>query len=393
MKEEKLREMLCQIDEISVRKEAAQIYRQVIANFDKYQEEQLQNIRSRVNDTLFRRDFNYAVDMFLCESQQAVKWQEKWEVFLATGMLTTELKKGAVERVYIQAKQSLIEKELAKEKQYKAIIETNYETYPVTVILQPVYEVIKQVAYINELLFLNRVDLPKVNDIYVRKFYDICLVEIEDRLRPDEIIQGLKVEWEELTPYICNNITLFWNLRKMEAKESGFPKAIPVKDKIKYSHKILLPHKELGYLISHQKADMFMMSRQEETIEVMTDTKNYQNWELYEVLFGKKELVRRKMEQKEISNIMTNSVKKSVFTELQNGRNLFTQGEIYRKLMSYEMSNFFEKIELKKDREILFYPKNKEEYCNEDVMRFIIEDMSCLYGGHLFTGRLVNDEK
>ena len=116
--------------------------------------------------------------------------------------------------------------------------------------------------------------------------------------------------------------------------------------------------------------------------------KEYQNWTAYEIM-----PVSRESLKNDRCDVTTNGVKRDIFKGLQKGRTIYTKCELYRNAMSYEMAFMFRNIEVQDSKELLFYPKDPQNYLNSDVMEYIVKDMSVLYGGHRFTGRLVEDDK
>ena len=67
MKEGQLRKLLAEIEDNTERKEIADICMILAQNFAKYQEQQLEIIRRRVEEEICYEHKDYAIDMICCE--------------------------------------------------------------------------------------------------------------------------------------------------------------------------------------------------------------------------------------------------------------------------------------------------------------------------------------
>lgn len=384
MEEEKQRELLEQIENISARKEAAQLYGQVFARLAEYQETQLRNLYQQVEQELCKTSIDYTVATILCQSDEVLLWEGNFVPLLSTGMLQPRWGEGAIERIYIRADSAFIEQALEKNNVYAATVQTNYETYHILVTLKKVAEELEQVRTINQLMFLQGIDMPRINDICIEKFYDICFWQVKDRLRPDEKIKNIQVEWDSIEPYIQKDVTLLWNVKEVKLKETGFPTATPLINEVRYDHHVSIPHKQSAYLFRLPEGEPCEVVQKDNFIRIRNLQKEYENWSAYEIM---------PVSQKQLEKciVMTNGVKQDIWKGLQNHRAFYTKCELYRHVMEYEMASMFRKIEVQDSGEFLFYPKESENYLNYDVMKYILKDMSELYGGCTLTGRLVED--
>lgn len=387
--EEKIQEeLLKKISDITDRKEAAEVYRQVFTRLAEYQEQQIKSIYERVEKELVKVSKDCAVVTILCKNEDEYRFLDGFVPLLSTGMLKACWGKGAIKRIYIRADGAFLDKALKRNNVYQARIQTNYETYRIRVVLKQALEGLKQVRAINKLLASNDMDLPKVNDICIRKFYDICFLEVNDRLRQDETIKSIQVDWGQLEPYIQEDVSLLWNIKKVKLKENAFPKAVPLVNEIKYDHEIFLPHKESTYLIDVPEGEPCRIIDRDGSIVIRSFHKEYQNWDAYEI-----KTVQKKYLKNEKCRIMTNGIKRDIFTGLKNTRALHTKCELYRMAMSYEMASAFQKIEVQDKGRLLFYPESPQDYLSPDIVEFIIKDMSAVYGNYRLAGSLVEDEE
>lgn len=388
MEKNKQRELLEKIESITERKEAAQVYRQVFSKLEEYQEQTLRQIYQQIEDELTGNTRDYTVATLLCRKEEQIRFENGFEPFISAGMQECVWGDGSIQRIFISASHTFLEENHIENQPYQAMIQTNYETYPVLVKLKKVSEGLEQVRTLNKLMILNGLELPEINDIYIQKFYDVCFYQVNDRLRKDEKIEGIQVQWENLKPYIKEDVVLLWNVKKVNLKDSGFPKERNLIREIKYDHEIMLPHKNSAYLIDISKETSSNVIQTEYSIKIQNHHKEYTNWTAYEIM-----PVESDKHKNDTYYMMTNGIKKNIFTGLQKSRFFNTKCELYRRAMSYEMADMFQYIEVQENGELLFYPKEKENALNGDVMEFILQDMSLIYGRHKVIGRLVEDEE
>ena len=384
MKEGQLRKLLAEIEDNTERKEIADICMILAQNFAKYQEQQLEIIRRRVEEEICYEHKDYAIDMICCERKDVKQWEEWFTPLLFCGMHQVVWGTGAIERVYIQADEPCIQHELETHPVYRAVIHTNYETYPVTVTLKQVKTGIRLAEKINRLMMVAGVNMPDVNACCLTKFYDVCFETVKDRIRQDEIIESVEVDWGDFKKYICHDCTLLWNVRELEIKERQFPNARAQKNEVRYCHEILLPDQKCAYLVEVPNEEGYQVVYSKECIKILTREKKYKDWKMYEIT-PKDVWCYSESEEAGI----TNRVQISVFDDISCRRRIFTEAEIYRRLMSYEVTGFFAKIEMLADGEVDFYPKDREHYLNHDIMQFIIKDMNSIFRGYDLHGRLI----
>lgn len=386
MEEEIQNKLLEKIEDISERKEVITLYKQVFQRLAEYQEEQLNRIYGQAEKELSGSTTDYTVTTILCKSEDVPRFWDGFVPVMAAGRLEACWGKGAIERIYIEAENAFLLQVLEKNAMYSAVIQTNYETYPVSVVLKKASEGLEQAEKINKLMVLHGVELPEVNDICFQKFYDVCFGEVKDRLREDEKIESIQVEWGELKPYIRENVSLLWNVKKVTLKENAFPSAVNLINEIRYDHEMMLPRKESAYLAEIPEGEVCQVVQTEQSLRIRNIHKEYQNWEVYEIRKVKRESLKN-----EPCEVITNGVRKDIFTGLQNSRALYTKSELYRRVMSYEMVSVFRRIEIRDGGNLLFYPREPKNYLNADIMEFIMKDLSELYGSHRLTGRMVED--
>lgn len=407
-REEQIQKMLRKIEDIVPRREASLIYREVIAGLFAYQEQQLEKLKQQVfheytNSAGYRQTRNRIgnrtenwiknqtgcrhIEMCLCSSGETKYYSEGFTLLLAAGSNQAVWGSGSIERVYVKAGKRQISKILHKNNIFRAVVRTNYETYPVSVTLRPVNEALEKAEQINRLMYVNGWDMPPVNTIYLQGFYDVCFCHVLDRLRSDEYMETADIDFGELTPYVQRDLSLMWNLRRIECKEQSFPQALAQIDEIYYNHTIPLPDSGHIYLADLPETERCSVSRTETALMIKNTEKQYGSWTLYELLGG-----RTVCGNKDVP-VMSNDIADGIIGALQKKRQLLTAGEVYRCVHAYEVSEAFDRIEIPCEGQLLFYPKDDSYYLNRDIMDYILSDMERLFAGCHFKGRLVTDEK
>lgn len=370
-----------------------------------YQERELHKIREQVNQIDTKQSVDYAIEMFVCDKEEVETQRPFYEPLIMTGMHDIVWGTGVVATVYIEAKWQVLKSLNLENTIYNAIITTNYESYPVKVSLHQNTVILEMTEKINYLMFQNDIDMPKVNDGYAKRFFDIHFLEAKDRLREDEKPESIKVLWGELEPYVYENKALMWNVRKAILRENAFPVAISDQKEVKYHHELLLNDKENAYLLELEQESQFQAKQREDKIIAMTMQKQYQNWTAYEIISTKEKYAEKKVakekpatEEKTMTEVhetqiyckMTNRKKKSIFDSLRCYGRLCTEAEMYRNILSYEMAEYFAKIEVKQS-EVFFYPKDEGYVMNSDAMHFILEDLAVIYPGVSIIGHLIEE--
>ena len=384
---EQIQQLLQKIGDIVSRREASFIYREIIAELSDYQEKYLEALENQIQDDCTEITRHRNIEMCLCSSEELKYYTEGFEPLLAAGSNQAVWGSGSIERIYIKTGKRQLSEILAKNNTFRAVVHTNYETYPVSVTLRPVYEALEEAEHINRLMYANGWDMPPVNTIYLQGFYDVCFCHVLDRLRPDEYMEKADIDFGELTPYIHRNLSLLWNVRRIECKEQSFPQALPQKDEIYYKHIIQLPRRGHTYLAELSETERCRVSCTETALVVENTEKRYGNWILYELLDGKNACGDKD------KPVMSNCMNEGIIGALQKRRQALTKAEIYRCVHAYEISAAFDKIEISDKGQLLFDPKNDRDYLNQDIMDYILSDMGRLFAGFHFEGRLVTDEK
>lgn len=215
-REKQMEQMLRRIEDNISRREAAFIYREVIARLLDYHESQLAALQKQICQEYMENGGQRPIEMCLCRSEEADYFAEGFTPLVSAGSSQAVWGSGALERIYIETGRRQITDVLAENNVFHAVVHTNYETYPARMTLRPVCEALAQAEQVNRLMDVNGWDMPPVNTIYLQGFYDVCFFDVLDRLRPDEHVETAETDFGELAPYVRRDVTLMWNIRKIQ---------------------------------------------------------------------------------------------------------------------------------------------------------------------------------
>ncbi len=398
---------ISKIDNKMEEKQLKKILEELYANLSQYQEQELNKIRQQVMEMDRTQRDDLAIEMFVCDKEEIEGHRFWYEPLYITGMQDIVWGTGVAETVYLAAERKVLEQLQVENTILNAIVTTNYETYPVKVSLRQATSILEITEKINYLLFQNDIDIPKVNDGYAKRFFEVYFFEVKDKLREDEKPQHITVSWGALEPYVREDKALMWNVRKTVLCENTFPVAISDQKEVRYRHELIPNDKENTYLLELEQEGQFQVKTQKDQITVVTMHKQYQNWTVYEIISTKekdakeKDITEKDIKEKNIKekdtkekhtkkvyDTMTNRKRKNVFDNIRAYGKLSTEAEIYRNILAYEMAEYFEKIEINQD-DVFFYPKDNKQLMNEDAMYFILEDLAVTYPGIRINGHLV----
>ncbi len=382
-REKQMEQMLRRIEDNISRREAAFIYREVIARLLDYHESQLAALQKQICQEYMENGGQRPIEMCLCRSEEADYFAEGFTPLVSAGSSQAVWGSGALERIYIETGRRQITDVLAENNVFHAVVHTNYETYPARMTLRPVCEALAQAEQVNRLMDVNGWDMPPVNTIYLQGFYDVCFFDVLDRLRPDEHVETAETDFGELAPYVRRDVTLMWNIRKIQCKEQSFPKPLPQGGEVYYQHIIPLPHRQHAYLAELADTGRCSVLRAESSLVVKSPERQYAGWTLYELLDGRNACSRERP-------VLSNRMAEGIIGALQKKRQQLTAGEVYRCVHAYEAASIFDRIEVTEKGQLLFYPKDDNDYLNQDILDYILADMGRIFAGCRFTGKLVN---
>ncbi len=381
MTEEYLREKLKAIEELSVRKEVREIYQSVFGELARYQEEQLRRLEEQIQKSIQPIDVDYGVDMFLVTHEDSRRWEDVCSCVDDTHRYPWIWEQKLIQRVYLEATNEQLMRLRREQREFLAYVRTNYETYTCKVALQEGRSGVDYINKINELMESNMVDLPRISSCYAERFMDVIYTEQKDRLRDDEWIEDIEIDWEELTPYIRDDVVMLCNVRPSHLKETVFP--VPERNELRFKHELILRNKKSAYIVDVTKLKDYEITREEDLLSIKTTQKQYRSWEVYEIvppyewkMAGDADTV--------LSNRINVSIAESIQTHRKN-----TKAERYRRICSHEAASRFMHIEVQ-EKEIIFYAK-QSTYIEEACAEMILNDLKEQYCGIEMKGKVIKE--
>lgn len=376
MKEEHLRENLKKIEDLSARKEAREIYQSVFEQLVLYQEKTLRKLEQQVQNSIAGCKVDYGIDMFLTTHEDSRKWADVCEVIDETRVYSLDWNQKRIKRVYLDLSRHQLQQVKSEQRKFRAVVRTDYDVYGCIVTLQESDTYAEKVDRINKMMECNGIDNPLLPNCFVERFHDVVFKVQHDKLRAGERIIAIEIDWEELAPYVKEDIVLLWNVRQCRLKERAFP--VPEQQEIRYVHELIPKDMRFAYLVDVSDMRNYEINRQQDILIVKTTQKEYKEWDVYEIV------PRREWEKAGTAeNVLSNRINLSIIDQIQRGKRN-TKAELYRTVGSFEVTTCFERIEVQ-DKEIQFYAKS-DTYISRACMDMIMADIQGMYDGLGLTG-------
>lgn len=375
---ERLQEQLKKIEDISARKEAREIYESVFQQLMCYQEQKLQQLEQQVKSSMCECTADYGIDMFLTTHEESRKWEDVCEVLSETKQYPLEWNQKRIKRVYLALPQHQLQQIKKEQRAFHAVVRTDCEEYRCKVALQEDDTAVETINTFNEMMESNGLNNPFLPYCFVERFCHVIFQEQQDKLRPGEEIEAIEIDWEDLEPWIKEDVVLLTNFRACQLKEKAFP--IPEQNEVRFQHDIMVRNKKYAYLLDVSRLSNYEISRKQDTMTVKTTNNNYQIWDAYEIV------PRVEWEKAgKVTNVLSNRIKTSVIDGIQRGRKT-SKAELYRMITSYEAASYFERIEIIEDT-ICFYAK-QDTYVERACMEMIMSDIKAMYSALQLMGVL-----
>lgn len=375
MRETYIKEKLQEIGTESDRKEVLRIYEDVILQMNEYQEQCLYSILGVIQRQMTTDKRDYAIKTYLSTYDVYKKYSDQLTILNTTGFHENITWGDGVIKTIWYTKSGSIEGRVLK-----AYAITNYEKYPVEVIIKKNTVAQAFADRMDRLYTLHSVNIPKVNRAYMDRFYDVCFESVEDRLREDEVLKDIQIFWEGIEDQIMDDVVLLWNVIPKVYKENNFP--FPQGNRMKYGHEIAIDSLKNGILLDVDTDEMIEYEDLGNQFFLYTKEKNYKAHRVYEIC-GVKPLL-----QEELGKEVGNYVRDSVLSSMQKEGRHLTEGELYRRITQYQVIEFFDRVEVNSLDNIIFYASDDEYEFAEQMMNYILDDINLLYCTDRFKGIL-----
>lgn len=318
-------------------------------------------------------------------------------------------------KVFLKADYSTFEKFLKNGYRFKGKIETNKKTHIAYFKVLRNTEYAEKIRNLYQNFINNNIKWTTINNPYIHKIADVILTGCEDEIDVEEEIIKIDVNFEEYSSYIEYDMVPLWNIKEIKLKCGAFP--TPCIDKINYEHVVPTIKEGIdnGYLVNtHEKNINYIMFRKE-AIVISTDINESIKWDVLKIVNCK---------ESDMSaydyEIMSNKVNVNFSNKisLENRYSIKTKNELARLINSFEVSKYlkfknavledYEDIScnetydvndfiideirnenLKNKLILQFEPLDKANYLNNDILSFLVSEVSFIYPEYKCEGKLL----
>ncbi|MFW6281362.1 MAG: hypothetical protein ACOC1O_01030 [bacterium] len=250
-----------------------------------------------------------------------------------------------ISSIFIKKSYPEIENIKKENKVYSGYIISNNERIKLKVILKYNKDYIKIEEDMYDIFMENGIKWTTVNNPYIRKYFDVIIVDCEEKVKNINDFEEIVFDLEEMNEYKYVGYIPVWNIKKIKVKGEGFP--LPAHDKVNYEHIIPFENNGInnGYLVEPDqnvvsvkktKNDIIITSRESSSIDwdmyvVIQDNSLYQ-YESYDF------------------NLLSNKRKDGFLSNYINKGNKIIRSytELNRLINSFDKINYFhlKKIEI-----------------------------------------------
>lgn len=321
--------------------------------------------------------------------------------------------------VFLEADYLILKRLLESKHIFHGRLITRENQYRIRGELIPNTRYIKLLSELMEYYVRNHVEVRTINSPYLYKFFDVYLCHMESMITTSaakkEDVQNaqsiieIKYDLGEYERYRKDHMVPLWNVEFLTMSSSLFP--VPQENSVYYRSDILLDPQEKGndgYLIGLEKGFDGYVSHYSDKISVFSKDSTLKSWPVIRIHQGKE-----KLPIHFTYPIMTNRIKQEFIHRYAEfyGRNIRTEAELRRKLLSYEVSDavtyLYCEIADEIDREetyplfdygiherkgkkfmVLHFVRNCDEFIARDIMSFLVSEISSYFQEYHVVGKL-----
>lgn len=315
--------------------------------------------------------------------------------------------------VFLETSASNVYRILHEDREFHGIIRTRNREYRgiFTVRRNEKYlDMVKELYYI---FAVNYQPWVTVCEAYLAKMLDVYLCSAESLPEKDDI-EEIRVDFEEYSEWVRNEMIPLWNLKKIHEKTSTYPE--PSIDKTNYEHQIF-SHRlnaDCEYLVMNTDVEITNIRRVKGDLLITCPADRPCDWSLYQVNKRKDKLrypypVLSNGFKESFSGSITEMYRRSIKTKAEMARLIesfpydgyvrFGGMEIGEALpkgwesSNYNMDGFIQdEIRIGHSRQTLtlfFVPVDRENYLNEDIMSFLVTQVQKLFPEYLCVGSML----
>lgn len=406
------------------------LYKEIVGDLLKkiyqYSEESYHELEQRILNESSPRQSDYAIYltltdrahydatdtfMFAMDLQSTVKKEISYED-LECAVKNHERMK--LYTVFLQTSASNLYRILHEDRKFQGMIKTENREYRGTFFVEQNENYLDMIKNLYDIFMVNYQPWTTVCEAYLAKMIDVCLYEVEE-MGPKEIIQEVRVDFEEYAGLVRYDMIPLWNLKQIREKTSTYPD--PAIDKINYEHMIFSHrlNEESEYLVMNTDIEIIHIRREKNRdLKITCPADTPREWQLYEVNkpWGNEKYpypVLSNQYKESFSGQITEMFRKSIKTKAEMARLiesfsyqgylefrdfLVTEEEPREwKASNYNMDGFMiDEIRVGGFRQFLllrFAPAESECYLNEDIMSFLVSQVQKIFPEYQCIGKLI----
>lgn len=403
------------------------ILNSVFSSLEDYTKERFDNLEKRVFDEIPYEEAKYNIYCTILNRHKLDPTDDFMYPIIKEDALEKEyeakdilksLRENTMEKifkVFLKCDYLTFEDFLKNGSKFKGRIETNKKTHIAYFKVSRNIEYEQKVISLYKSFINNNIKWTTINNPYIHKIADVILNECEDEIDPEEEIVKIDVDFGEYSSYVKYDMVPLWNIKELKLKYGAFP--TPCIDKVNYEH-VLSTIKEgadNGYLVNTKEKHINYIMFRKEAIVISTNIDESIKWDILKIV---------NCEESKIPSyeyeLMTNKVKVNFSNKisLEKRYTVKTKSELARVINSFESSRYlkFKEVVLEdfedyaadetydvndfiideirddnvKRRLILqFEPVDKENYMNNDILSFLVSEVSFLYPEYKCEGILL----
>lgn len=290
-----------------------------------YSEDCFKELEAKIDAELIEKDDKYGIYMGVCKKEGL---DGTGSFLFEVDTQQQEINTGVLKTIFLACDHQTICKCL--DKTFSAEVETEDHTYHIQVALRYSKKYLSKIEWLYQQFLANKREWHTINCPYLYKFLDV--VDIGQAIPSDETVERVVLDLEGLGKYMCPDMVLVWNIKELDVKTGA--KIVPGDKKVLYEHKIGLPNKEAGHLVSIGEPETFYTIYNEEYLLVRSEHREYESLKLLEIAPFDLEKENTKLSYP----LHTNRRVESHVDRLaaRQPRLLLTEGELRRILGGYE---------------------------------------------------------
>lgn len=263
-----------------------EIYHYAQAEYDALEDRvfnELQSIQSdyAVSIGLTDRAHYDATDLFL----QPIRPADVQEPMYSIEELLACMSEGIsypLYSIFLEADCETIREFACEGRVYQGVICTDHGEFRAKYMVSPDKTYLKEIEALYHVFSTNYLPWATVCTAYLHKFFQVKLLSVEE-LDPKDVIQEVRVDFEEYQLDIRYDIIPLWNLVLVSEKTSTYPE--PCVDKINFDHRIFAHrlNPECQYLVANPDVELTNIRRLNGDLVLTCPDENPRRWLLYRV--------------------------------------------------------------------------------------------------------------